>query len=103
MYNVCTLTWLLYINLCWQTGTLTQNIMTFLKCSIRGVKHGESAVTEEPMEQEVATGRISKAPSPAPDTKPAGATDTQVHVHVYLHACTIFVHTAKHHPASSST
>jgi hypothetical protein len=41
--------------------------MTFLKCSIRGVKYGETAIDEAPMEQEVATGRISRGPSPAPD------------------------------------
>ena len=49
-----------------QTGTLTCNIMTFLKCTIQGGKHGEITVDEVPMEQEVATGKISRGPSPAP-------------------------------------
>ena len=49
-----------------QTGTLTCNIMTFLKCTIQGRKHGEITVDEVPMEQEVATGKISRGPSPAP-------------------------------------
>ena len=46
--------------------------MTFLKCSIHGVKHGETAMEEPPMEQEVTTGKISRGPSPAPpDTEAA--------------------------------
>ena len=35
----------------WQTGTLTQNVMTFLKCSINGTKYGET--TSDDMEKEV--------------------------------------------------
>jgi phospholipid-translocating ATPase len=54
-----------------KTGTLTQNIMTFLKCTIHGVKHGDTTMEEPPMEQEVTTGKISRGPSPAPDTEAA--------------------------------
>ncbi len=40
-----------------QTGTLTQNVMTFLKCSIRGVKHGDKTLDKE-FETVVATGEM---------------------------------------------
>jgi phospholipid-translocating ATPase len=52
-----------------KTGTLTSNIMTFLKCSIRGVKHGEKGTEERPMEQDVITGKITVAASPAQDSE----------------------------------
>ncbi len=42
-----------------QTGTLTQNIMTFLKCSIRGVKYGEVTLEDVEREQVVSTGEFS--------------------------------------------
>lgn len=45
--------------------------MTFHKCSIYGKKHGESSIEEPTMEQEVATGRITKAPTPIPDAETA--------------------------------
>ena len=45
--------------------------MSFLKCTIHGVKHGETTMEEPPMEQEVTTGKISRGPSPAPDTEAA--------------------------------
>ena len=38
--------------------------MTFHKCSIRGEKYGEKSVEDPPMEQEVATGKISRPTSP---------------------------------------
>ena len=38
-----------------QTGTLTQNVMTFLKCTICGVKHGDKMLDNE-FETVVATG-----------------------------------------------
>ena len=39
-----------------QTGTLTQNVMTFLKCSIKGVKYGEETDDDKEIDQLVATG-----------------------------------------------
>lgn len=45
-----------------QTGTLTQNVMTFLKCTIRGVKHGEVQDKNE-YETVVATGEKIKETS----------------------------------------
>ena len=40
-----------------QTGTLTQNVMTFLKCSIQGVRYGD--ISPNPTEEvNVATGEV---------------------------------------------
>ena len=60
--------------------------MTFLKCSIRGKKHGEKAVDELPMEQVVATGQISRATTPQPeDASPTSDQQVQyTHVHVIV-------------------
>ena len=41
-----------------QTGTLTQNVMTFLKCSIQGVKYGELSPDDKEKEEVVATGEV---------------------------------------------
>lgn len=43
-----------------QTGTLTQNVMTFLKCSIKGVTHGEKTTDHHEYETVVATGEQIK-------------------------------------------
>lgn len=87
--------------------------MTFHKCSIRGEKYGEKAVEDPPMEQEVATGKISRPTSPQDGTDPAptvrcpaGTTSVfyivsglVVHVHIYMvmknnakYTCTCTVH-----------
>ena len=42
-----------------QTGTLTQNVMTFLKCSIGGVKYGDVTQDIKEKEQIVATGEFN--------------------------------------------
>ena len=42
-----------------QTGTLTQNVMTFLKCSIGGVKYGDVTQDNKEKEQIVATGEFN--------------------------------------------
>ena len=39
-----------------QTGTLTQNVMTFHKCTIGGVKYGDVTPDVKDKEQVVATG-----------------------------------------------
>jgi len=41
-----------------KTGTLTQNVMTFLKCSIQGVKYGELSPDDKDKEEVVATGEV---------------------------------------------
>ena len=43
-----------------QTGTLTQNVMTFLKCSIGGVKYGNVTVDTKEKEQIVSTGEVNQ-------------------------------------------
>lgn len=63
--------------------------MTFLKCTIRGEKHGETAFEELPMEQEVATGKISRATSPNPHNaegtpgQPEDSDRQVINVHVH--------------------
>ena len=47
-----------------QTGTLTQNIMTFLKCSIQGVKYGEAIPDDKDNEVVVATGEVLQEKKP---------------------------------------
>ena len=52
-----------------QTGTLTQNIMTFHKCSIQGVKYGEGIPEDKEKEVVVSTGEVlqeKKPESPSP-------------------------------------
>ena len=43
-----------------QTGTLTQNVMTFLKCSIGGVKYGDITLDMKEKEQVVSTGEVNQ-------------------------------------------
>lgn len=45
--------------LIFQTGTLTQNVMTFLKCSIGGVKYGDITQDSKEKEQVVPTGEVN--------------------------------------------
>ena len=47
-----------------QTGTLTQNIMTFLKCSIQGVKYGEAIPEDKDKEIVVSTGEVLQEKKP---------------------------------------
>ena len=42
-----------------QTGTLTQNVMTFLKCSIGGVKYGDVTQDVKDKMQTVSTGEVN--------------------------------------------
>ena len=47
-----------------QTGTLTQNIMTFHKCSIQGVKYGEGIPEDKEKEVVVSTGEVLQEKKP---------------------------------------
>ena len=54
--------------------------MTFLKCSIRGVKHGEIGTEDPLMEQEVVSGKITAAASPAEGAIEPQSSIQKVHI-----------------------
>ena len=53
-----------------QTGTLTQNVMTFLKCTIGGVKYGDHTQDSKDKEQVVSTGEETLKASQGGNTSP---------------------------------
>ena len=60
--------------------------MTFLKCTIRGEKHGETFMEEPTMEQEVTTGKVSRATSP---TQPNSNMESKAERSDQVSLCTV--------------
>lgn len=51
-----------------KTGTLTQNVMTFLKCTIQGVKYGDKTSDGSELETIVSTGEVVKRQESEPSS-----------------------------------